>query len=125
MDWDKYAPYFTKQEFDCKVTGRNKMNAEFMDRLFELRTICGFPFRISSGYRHTTHPIEAKKKSPGEHTFGVAADIMSPDRDKLMQIIVTAYNLGFRRIGINFKSGFVHLGIGDKNLGFPSVPWTY
>lgn len=29
------------------------------------------PMRVTSGYRHPTHPIEAKKAKPGEHASGL------------------------------------------------------
>jgi len=50
--------YFHIKEFDCAHTGTggDNMDPEFLARLDELREICGFPFRITSGWRDATHP---------------------------------------------------------------------
>jgi zinc D-Ala-D-Ala carboxypeptidase len=70
--------YFTLDEFNCQVTGENKMEPEFLQKLDRLRAECGFPFVITSGYRHPIeHPIEAAKEVPGTHAQGIAADITS------------------------------------------------
>ena len=123
MNWNDYLN-FSKTEFDCKHTGENRMRPEFLEVLQQIRTTLGRPMVISSGYRSPSHPVEAAKDKAGEHTYGVAADIKG-DRLFLLDLIVVAYGYGIRRIGINFDQGFVHLGIGDRELNFPSVPWTY
>ena len=54
--------HFKKEEFDCQATGTNNMEQEFLEKLDKLRGACGFPFEVTSGYRHPTqHPIEMKK----------------------------------------------------------------
>jgi zinc D-Ala-D-Ala carboxypeptidase len=73
-DWSVY-PNFTKAEFDCKETGENKMDSEFMEKLQAIRSEFGVPIRITSGYRSPLHTIEKKKASPGAHSSGRAADI--------------------------------------------------
>lgn len=111
--------YFDISEFDCSHTGKNEMNPEFLERLDELRRVCSFPFIITSGYRHETHPIEEKKKKPGTHTRGIAADIAIFDGNKRRIIVQEAINLGFNGIGI--AKSFVHVDIRDA---FPVI-WTY
>ena len=74
INWNDYKN-FTKEEFDCKATGENQMQKEFMDKLQELRNRLGFPLVISSGFRSIKHPIEAKKEKGGMHTKGLACDI--------------------------------------------------
>lgn len=123
IDWNDYKN-FSKEEFDCKETGENQMRKEFMDKLQECRTAMGKPFIITSGFRSVKHSVERSKKMAGEHTFGLAADI-SGDRLFLLELIMVAYCVGFRRIGINLSGGFVHLGWGDNGAGFPAVPWDY
>ena len=41
--------FFTLDEFNCQVTGENKMEPEFLQKLDRLRAGCGFPFVITSG----------------------------------------------------------------------------
>lgn len=127
LDWDKW-PNFSKAEFDCKHTGKNRMDEDFMDILQQIRTVYGKPMIISSGYRDHSHPIEERKKKAGEHSFGVAADILVHGTDA-MDLIVIAYGHGIRRIGISQKGAmdkrFIHLGYGDKLLHFPEALWSY
>ena len=74
MDWSKY-PNFSEDEFRCSHTGKCEIEPAFMDKMQSLRTKYGKPMTITSGYRHETHPIEAKKERAGMHTKGIAADI--------------------------------------------------
>ena len=60
--------HFKREEFTCQVSGTNNMEQEFLEKLDVLREACGFPFEVTSGYRHPTlHPIERKKDVPGTH----------------------------------------------------------
>jgi hypothetical protein len=118
--WGSY-PNFTKAEFDCKHSGQNEMKHEFMVVLQAIRAEFG-PVRITSGFRHPTHPIEAKKMRPGEHTFGMSCDIACNNGADRYRLITIALKHGINRIGI--AKTFVHLG-----LGAPTVPsfviWDY
>lgn len=123
IDWSKYAPQFTPSEFRCKHTGLDGMDGEFMDRLHALRLEYGKPMRVTSGYRHPTHPVEARKqRSDGEHTRGRCADIACTTSRERFELVQLALKHGFTRIGI--ASNFVHLGLGGP--GLPSnVIWDY
>ena len=109
MDWSRW-PNFTEAEFKCSHTGKCRMHAGFMDRLQRLRTRYGKPMVITSGYRDATHPIEARKASPGAHATGRAADI-AVDRGDAYELLKLALELGFTGIGINQKGSgrFIHL----------------
>lgn len=122
MDWSKY-PNFSKSEFDCKHTGLNEMRPEFMDVLQAIRTEYGKPMSITSGYRHPSHPVEAKKgHSNGEHTKGACADVACNNGADRYRLIVIALKHGVTRIGI--AKTFLHLGIGGD--GLPNhVIWEY
>lgn len=122
MDWSNY-PNFSKSEFDCKHTGLNEMRPEFMDVLQAIRTEYGKPMSITSGYRHPSHPVEAKKgHSNGEHTKGACADVACNNGADRYRLIVIALKHGVTRIGI--AKTFLHLGIGGD--GLPNhVIWEY
>lgn len=122
-DWSQYAPFFSKAEFDCKHTGINEMKPEFMDVLFKIRQEFGKPMTVTSGYRHKTHPVEARKtRSNGEHTQGRCCDIACTNSSDRFQIVRIALKHGVTRIGI--ADNFIHLGIGGQ--GLPScVIWDY
>ena len=122
MNWADY-PYFTKAEFDCKHSGKNEMQPEFMAKLQRLREKYGRPIRITSGYRHWTHPVEARKgHTTGEHTRGTCADIACTSGAERYEIIRLALQLEFTRVGI--AKTFVHLGIGGAGLPSPTI-WEY
>lgn len=118
-DWSTIK-YFTKEELDCKHSGQNEMQQEFMEKLDELRIACGFPFVITSGYRSSDHPAEASKATKGgTHTLGIAADIGVSNGSQRRTIVAEALNLGFRGIGV--AKGFVHVDTRDST----PVMWTY
>lgn len=125
MDWALY-PNFSENEFRCRHSGVLQMSPEFMARLQRLRLGFGAPMRVTSGYRHPTHPIEAAKAVPGAHSTGRAADIGVQGADAL-RLIALAADLGFTGIGVQQKGGgrFIHL----DDLEGPAWPrptvWSY
>lgn len=120
--WELY-PNFSKAEFDCKHTGENNMQHEFMQKLQRIRQVFGKPLTITSGFRSKRHPIEARKtNSNGEHTQGNCADIACTNSADRYQLIQLALANGITRIGI--AKNFLHLGIGGKGLP-NNVIWEY
>ena len=132
MDWNDYIS-FSKAEFDCKCDncgGANEMDEHFISRLQDLRDKCGFPFRITSGYRCPLHPIEAAKKEAGRlsaHSTGLAADI-AVRGSEAFTLIKHATDLGFVGLGVAQKgdSRFIHLDMCSPEQGFPRpYVWSY
>ena len=102
--------YFKLQDFDCQETGNNEMDIGFIHKLDHLRAACGFPFIITSGYRDPEgHSLEKAKQKPGQHSYGIAADIAVTGGAQRMQIIKHATALGFTGIGV--AKSFVHVDI--------------
>jgi len=128
VDWEN-SKYFKANEFTCSHTGIEKMNQSFIDRLNNLREAYGKPMTISSGYRDSTHPVEAMKKDPkgGAHVSGEAADILI-ERGNAFKLLSLAFLIGFTGIGVNQKGGarFLHL---DTLENSPTRPrptiWSY
>jgi zinc D-Ala-D-Ala carboxypeptidase len=112
--------YFNKSEF----SNFEMMDEKLLSMLDKMREIYGHPIKITSSYRSPEHPIEAAKKQPGEHSYGAAVDIVSDSGGKTFRLVKAAIEVGFTRIGISRKKGFIHLGI-----GYPGAPektiWTY
>ena len=77
---------------------------------------------ITSGYRSPSHPIEAKKKTPGEHSQGLAVDVAATGGYEVFTLVKRAMELGCKRIGISRKSNFVHLGMDENRV---TSIWTY
>ncbi|HDV5783358.1 TPA: hypothetical protein RJD83_000270 [Legionella pneumophila] len=128
MDWDKY-PNFRRDELKCKHTGECNMHPEMMRILQDIRNDLGRPIFISSGYRSVKHPVEQEKEKPGEHTYGMAVDILCHG-ERAIKIIELAINHDIKRIGVHQKGNangrFVHIGIADRfMLEFPQSIWTY
>ena len=111
--------YFSIEEFDCQETGENEMVEEFIHKLDELREACGFPFKITSGYRSPSHSIEARKAKPGTHAQGIACDIYVSGGSQRHTIIKEAMRLGFNGIGV--AKTFIHVDIRETT----PVAWQY
>ena len=128
VDWDN-SKYFKASEFTCSHTGTEKMDQGFINKLNNLREIYGKPMTVSSGYRDSTHPVEAIKNAPtsGAHVSGKAADILI-ERKNAYELLSLAFDVGFTGIGVNQKGGarFLHL---DTIEGSPARPrptiWSY
>lgn len=119
MEWRHFSPETDPRLFRCSETGEMGISEAFVTRLDQLRETCGFPFRITSGYRSPRHSVEARKPKPGTHTQGIAADIACWEPWKRFVLIRHAMILGFKGIGV--AKTFVHV---DTREGTPAV-WTY
>lgn len=121
-DWD-LIPNFKAQEFNCKHTGRNEMEVDFIAALQDLRAAYGKPMFITSGYRDPSHPVEARKARPGTHAQGIAADIAVSGADA-HRLVALAMIMGFTGIGVSQKNGrarFIHLDISKDRTAI----WSY
>lgn len=130
MSWS--SPYFTQDEMRCQCgCGADGMHSEFMDKLTSLRADWGQPMAVTSGYRCTQHPIEAKKiasgRNPGAHASGRAVDIGIQGEDAY-KLLCAALGHGFSGIGIQQKGSarFIHLDDLTTDDGFPRPTiWSY
>ena len=112
--------HFRLEEFNCTHTNKCAMDTAFLEKLDELREICGFPFRITSGYRDETHPSEVVKASPGTgtHCQGLAADIAVSNGVERMNIVHEALKMG---LSVGVARTFIHV---DGRKTTP-VLWSY
>jgi uncharacterized protein YcbK (DUF882 family) len=122
-DWSKYKN-FQKHEFDCKHTGKNEMQEEFMDNLQALRDVFKKPMKITSGYRDRSHPVERNKAGIGPHAQGLACDVAVSGADAY-KLVGLAIGMGFTGIGVSQKgnSRFIHLDMVKSSLR-PTI-WSY
>lgn len=118
QDWSKY-PNFSASEFQCRETGELEMDANFMEKLQQLRYMYGRPMHVTSGYRSPRHSIEARKPAPGTHAQGIAVDIAASGRDAY-DLMFLAMRYGFNGIGIS--KTFVHL---DTRPNEKRTIWVY
>ncbi len=115
--------YFKLSEFDCKETGENKMNVDFLNRLDLLRGVYDRPLVVSSGYRSPNHSVEKKKTKPGYHAKGVACDFKVTNSADRFRLLKAAYGLGFTGIA----SGHLFVHIDDRGIleGATPMSWVY
>lgn len=117
--------YFSDEELACQHCGKLEFNEEFRAVLNEIREDVGFPMAISSGYRCPKHPIEARKKIPGEHSDGDAVDVAVSYAHSLL-LLESMVKHGIRRIGVNQKGDtsqrFIHIGYSRR---LPPALWSY
>ncbi len=120
IDWSLY-PNFTPVEFRCRCgCQRADMKPEFMVKLQELRNKVG-PLKITSGFRCSDHPVERKKKRPGAHSAGMAADVQPYSSDKY-GLLKAAFSMDFKGVGI--AKSFIHLDEGHPFASRPAA-WSY
>jgi zinc D-Ala-D-Ala carboxypeptidase len=120
-------PNFSLKEMTCSHTGLCFLDEESMDALQYTRTDCGFPFRITSAYRHESHPVEKKKDRPGAHTTGKAFDIKIQGEDALL-LICRAVRRGFTGVGVmqhGSDGRFVHIDHLDADEFHAPRPWIW
>ena len=139
-EWWQDIQFFTSDEFDSSFlkdkpwlrnpgTGRVNMDEAFVRRCDALRFRLGFPLQINSGYRSPTYNKLLTGRSTGAHVSGRAADIGIWGAHAL-DLIATAYDLGFTGIGImqagHWSDRFVHLDDlpRTKHRKRPTV-WSY
>lgn len=120
-------PDFSPKEMACRGSGKLKIDVEFMTKLQDLRYACGFPFRITSGYRSPKYnSLVSGTGMTGPHTTGKAVDI-AVSRTQAFIVLQNCFIYGFTGIGVSQKgsSRFIHLDTlpGDKILR-PTI-WSY
>ncbi len=120
------SKYFSNKEKGLDNGRFEKLNPELLNKLDELRELYEKPITITSSYRGPEHPIEAAKPDgPGVHSLGVAVDIASVGGTTTLELVRAALAVGFERIGISRKKGFIHLDIADKTHFKVKSIWTY
>ena len=108
-----------KANKDINITD---LKNEMLNFINDLEQSLGYEITITSGYRSSEHPIEAKKNKPGEHTEGLAIDVAAVGGTPVYKLVKHAMDLGCKRIGISRKSNFVHLGLSKDRV---TSIWTY
>ena len=104
--------------------GQDVIQDSFRAVLEDTSRAMGVDFEITSGYRSPSHRVEARKKRPGEHSRGHAADISmrgmsTPERVRLVRELQAR---GVKRFGIYKNSpDMLHVDMKDQ-LG-TGEPW--
>ena len=112
----KLTKNFIDKEFFCSCCKKQEMDKEFVNKLQELRTSCGFGFKINSGWRCDEHNSKVSKNSMGDHPRGLAVDVHCTDRYKRAKLLQLAINSGYFK-DIAISKTFIHLGKGKVEQG--------
>ena len=128
MNWDQF-PNFSMSEFTCKCGCKaDNMDQDFMTSLQQLRTLYDKSMRISSGYRCAEHTAEKRKRTPGAHNTGKAADISVYGSDAWLLNHCAAQFPEFKGIGFKQKglieNRFIHLDTVTVGIPRPAL-WSY
>lgn len=105
------------------------MHPELMQILQQVRDDYAKPIFISSGFRSIKHPVEQMKDKPGEHTKGMAVDIICHGYNAIVLLHLFVKH-GIQRFGFHQKGNvngrFMHVGVADKHSPrFIKTMWTY
>ena len=136
--WDDIE-FFSEHEFACKCgCGNAPMDLEFLKVLDKIRRDFAKPLTVSSGYRCSEHPIEARKKKPGAPSTGLACDLLVHGQEALEVLRLALSHPQIKGVGIQQKGKrsqrFVHLDAVDQSshlgghlgshLARPNI-WSY
>jgi len=88
------------------------LDPTLVDKLDELRGLCGFPFIITSGYRTPEENARVGGIAGSAHTKRLAVDVLCNDSSKRRKIERHALENGF--IGIGFDKVYVHLDLDNS-----------
>jgi len=123
MNWDQF-PNFGAHEFRCQCgCETDNMDEFFMTSIQRLRSLFKRFMTISSGYRCSEHPIEKRKRSPGAHNTGKAADILVAGADAWLLMRCATQFPEFTGIGVKqnglIGTRFIHL----DTIASGSIDW--
>lgn len=110
---------FSAEELQCTCCGSDGVQQWALDKLQTVRNIVGRPLAITSAYRCSNHPVEARKSKAGTHNQGIAFDIYVSSGTERHEIITTGLIVGANGIGVD--KNFIHLDFRDTT----PVVWTY
>ena len=112
----KITKNFTTDEMKCPCCGECNMDEEYMQSLQDVRTACGFGFKINSAYRCGKYNAKVSKNTRGQHSTGEAVDISMKDRYKRFKLLKAAIEYGYFK-DIAISGTFIHLGKGNVENG--------
>ena len=112
----KITKNFTTDEMECPCCGECEMDDGYMISLQDVRSRCGFGFRVNSAYRCEEHNNKVSKNTRGQHVTGQAVDISMKDRYKRFKLLKEAIESGYFK-DIAVSKTFIHLGKGNIENG--------
>ena len=112
----KITKNFTTKEMQCPCCAECNMDEEYMKALQDVRTACGFGFRVNSAYRCAEYNAKVSKNTRGQHSTGEAVDLRMKDRYTRFTLLKEAIECGYFK-DIAISGTFIHLGKGNVQNG--------
>jgi uncharacterized protein YcbK (DUF882 family) len=78
--------------------------------------------KVNSAYRCANHPLEARKRKPGFHTRGIAADLVPLAISLHAFYDVVRSEPRIKGIGVDHAAGYIHVDVRDA---VAPVLWVY
>lgn len=114
---------FKSSELACSCCNSEQVQQWALDKLQTVRDAVNRPLSITSAYRCSKHPVEAKKiesgKKPGTHNQGLAFDVYVSNGLERAEIVIAGLSSGATGIGVD--KNFIHLDWRDSD----PVMWVY
>ena len=112
----KITKNFTTGEMKCPCCDACEMDDVFMAALQDVRSQCGFGFKVNSAYRCGEYNAKVSKNTRGQHSTGHAVDISMRDRYKRFKLLKEAIACEYFK-DIAISKTFIHLGKGNIKNG--------
>ena len=110
---DKFSEHFSKSEFACHHCGQvGNIHPKLIELLEKLRTNCGKPIHINSGYRCPIHNANVGGVKNSQHVLGTAADLAIPSGMSFDDFKFYVEQLPFDGIGL-YPNDFIHVDVRD------------
>jgi N12 class adenine-specific DNA methylase/predicted RNA methylase len=100
--------------------GQDKIDPTFRTILEATSSRFGMPLTVTSGYRSPQHPVEARKKAPGEHARGTASDISLAGMNEAQraELVRDLRARGVKRFGLYSNTpNMLHVDLKDQTGG--------
>jgi zinc D-Ala-D-Ala carboxypeptidase len=116
---------FTLEEFRCPCCNATPDPESlefkyFVGKLQEIRDMCRFPLKITSGFRCVKHNKKVGGEKDSSHLLGIAVDIAINNDYTRLAFLSSAIQVGIKRIGI--AKTYIHVDIDD---GKDNAVWLY
>lgn len=98
----------------------DEIDPDILSRLEYARSLCGFPFKITSAFRSVEYEHEKGRSGSSSHCKGLAVDISCYSSENRYIMVQNLLRAGFTRIGIS--NTFIHV---DRDLSKPPSIWLY
>ena len=112
---------FSESELKCSCCGQSGVQQWALDKLQAIRDEYNKGMTITSSYRCSSHPVEARKGSgkAGTHNQGIAFDVYVSNGAQRYELVSLAIKHGANGIGV--EKNFIHIDFRDTTR----VVWVY